>query len=338
MKRMTVSAGLVRSVLDFAASLGADRADLMDRIGLADPDIADQDARVALDTYRVLVRAAQVATGDPAFMLHHGMGTELTAFSVVGLIVHSSPSMAEAMVELNRYSKLVVEVDVMEEGEQFAFEPSPEGVWIVDNRPDPNSFPELTESSFARFESEFRREFPDKPFALALTLTYPAPTHASVYEEVFRCPITFDAPRNGMLISPAWLTQEFDAHSGYVFGLFTDKADALLTQLEAATTLSGQIEAYLMPILHKGDVSVETVAKDMGMSRQTLYRRLKEEGETFAGLLDGLRLRMARDYLAARKVSINETAYLVGFSEPASFVRAFKRWTGQTPSQFRAET
>jgi AraC-like DNA-binding protein len=71
------------------------------------------------------------------------------------------------------------------------------------------------------------------------------------------------------------------------------------------------------------------------MSRQTLYRRLKSEGVTFELVLDDLRRRMALDYLGARRVSVNETAYLVGFSDPAAFSRAFKRWTGHSPRQAR---
>ena len=80
---------------------------------------------------------------------------------------------------------------------------------------------------------------------------------------------------------------------------------------------------------------MDALASELGMSRQTLYRKLREEGTTFVELVDDLRRRMAADYLRARKVSVNETAYLVGFTEPSSFVRAFRRWTGMTPSAFR---
>ena len=90
-----------------------------------------------------------------------------------------------------------------------------------------------------------------------------------------------------------------------------------------------------MPGLHKGEASIDAIASELGMSRATLYRRLKQEGTTFAEVADELRCRMASDYLSARKVSVNEAAYLVGFSEASSFVRAFRRWTGQTPTEYR---
>lgn len=334
MKQLTVATGLARTYVEYAHKHGANREALLAEAGLKGVDLDDQDGRIPLETYKNLIRAAQRMTDDPAFVLHHAMDTEIEEISVVGLIVHSCRTMGESLMQLNRYGKLMVEVDVMDGGERFSTEFSPEGVWIIDNRPDPNSFIELTEGSFARFVSEFTREFPDKPFAKAMEFTYAPPSYADEYA-LMRCPVTFGAARNAMLIDAAWLGQEFDEHIGYVFGLFTERADALMAELESRTSLRAKIEAALMPVLHKGDISVEAVASDMGMSRQTLYRRLRDEGVTFAELLDGLRCRMASDYLTARKVSINETAYLVGFSEASSFVRAFKRWTGKTPADFR---
>jgi AraC-like DNA-binding protein len=90
-----------------------------------------------------------------------------------------------------------------------------------------------------------------------------------------------------------------------------------------------------MPILHTGEVSMDAIAAKLGQSRQTLYRNLKAEEVTFEQVLDALRHKLALHYLAGKKVSVNETAYLVGFSDPASFSRAFKRWTGTSPRDAR---
>ena len=98
----------------------------------------------------------------------------------------------------------------------------------------------------------------------------------------------------------------------------------------------GRVESLLMPILHKGEASMDAIADKMAVSRQTLFRQLKSEGTTFEKVLDELRHQLALQYLRGKKVSVNETAYLVGFSEPASFSRAFKRWTGRSPREVRA--
>ena len=90
-----------------------------------------------------------------------------------------------------------------------------------------------------------------------------------------------------------------------------------------------------MPILHTGYASIDVIAARLAVSRQTLYRQLKTEGVTFETVLDELRHKLAVHYLSGKRTSVNETAYLVGFSEPAAFSRAFKRWTGTTPRSLR---
>jgi AraC-like DNA-binding protein len=120
-----------------------------------------------------------------------------------------------------------------------------------------------------------------------------------------------------------------------VFGVLSAHADALLKELESSKTTRGRVESLLMPILHTGVASVDTIAGKLGLSRQTLYRNLKVEGVTFEQVLDELRHRLALHYLSGKKVSVNETAYLVGFSDPAAFSRAFKRWTGISPRDAR---
>jgi AraC-like DNA-binding protein len=123
----------------------------------------------------------------------------------------------------------------------------------------------------------------------------------------------------------------------YAFGVLSERAEALLKSLENSKTMRGRVESAMIPVLHTGELSIDGVAGKMGLSRQTLYRKLKEEGTTFEKLLDDLRHRMALHYLSGKKVSVNETAYLVGFSDPSAFSRAFKRWTGSSPRKLRTE-
>jgi AraC-like DNA-binding protein len=84
-----------------------------------------------------------------------------------------------------------------------------------------------------------------------------------------------------------------------------------------------------------GNAGMDMIAGKLGLSRQTLFRKLKAEGTTFENVLDELRHTLALNYLNGKKVSVNETAYLVAFSDPAAFSRAFKRWTGFSPRTMR---
>ena len=97
-----------------------------------------------------------------------------------------------------------------------------------------------------------------------------------------------------------------------------------------------EVEAVVEPLLATGDANIDRVARDMGLSRQTLYRRLKAEGVTFEQLLDELRHRLALKLLRDQHMPVKQAAWRLGFSDPAAFSRAFKRWTGTAPSFARA--
>ena len=101
-----------------------------------------------------------------------------------------------------------------------------------------------------------------------------------------------------------------------------------------SSVFRAEVERRLEPLLASGEVGIERVARDLGYSRQTLYRRLKAEGITYEQLLDGLRRRLALRFMR-EGLSVKDAAYRLGFSDPAAFSRAFKRWTGSSPSGMR---
>ena len=330
----TVGAGYVRALLDFAVARGATRARLLEAASIAEGALEDADNRLPFSSYVALMRAAKTACNNPALALHFGEGIDMAEFSVVGLICNAAPTMQEAFAEMNRYGRLVIEVDGVGEGPRFSMEPDAQGLWVVDRRSDPNAFPELTESTFARMASR-PRAFGVDQLMLAVQISHPRPDHAAEYDRILRAPITFNARRNAYLFDTRYLNHPIALQPRYVFGVLSEHAQGLMDELEKSKTTRGRVEAQILPSLHTGAASIDTIARTLGMSRQTLYRRLKEEGATFEEVLESLRHRMALHYLQGRNVSVNETAYLVGFSDPAAFSRAFKRWTGKSPKAMR---
>ena len=335
METLTVGAGLARGLVAIAAKKGADVGELARRAGVNLADLDDQDNRVAMPNYIAMMRAAKELTGDPAIALHYGEEVDLAELSIAGLIMNASETMADAFVQMNRFGRLAIEVEGVKPGEsRFRMTADHRGVWLVDDRANPNDFPELTEVTFARMCCQPRRFLPRSHF-LEVHVTHPEPSYRDEYERIFQCPIVFNAEWNAWRGDPELAGHRVQLHPKYVFGVLSEKAEALLKELENSRSARGKVESLLMPILHTGDVSMDTIATRMAVSRQTLFRRLKAEGVTFEVVLDNLRRRLSLHYLSGRKASVNETAYLVGFSDPAAFSRAFKRWTGKSPSEFR---
>jgi len=335
MTEATVSAGYLKALLDFAVLNGASEQRLLARADIPVEALADQDNRLGFRRYVALMREAKADTNNPALALEFGAASDMRKFSVVGLISHASANMMEALIQLNRYGRLVVDVEGIADGARFALTDTNGERWMEDRRANPDEFPEMTESTWSRFIVTSRRDFPEHTYALAAHVTHAAPAYRARYEELWQVPVTFSSHWNAIRSDPSWERVQIQPDNRYVFGVLTERGDALLKGLESAETVRGKVEALIMPILHTGEVSVETIAAKLNTSRQTLYRQLKDENATFEQVLDELRHRMALDYIAAKKVSVNETAYLVGFSDPASFSRAFKRWTGKSPREWR---
>lgn len=336
MPEHTVAAGLARNLIGLAATRGANPAALVSESGIDPHLLDDQDNRISFANYVALMRAAKAMTGDPALALHYGEAVNLAEISILGLICHASETMMDAFVQMNRYGRLVVEAEHVHAEDRFQHIRRDGGLWLVDNRRIPPDFPELVETTFALMVCG-TRAFGDTPFVKAVHVTHPDPGYRAEYERILGAPVFFDRDWNAMLIDEAWLTHRIALQPTYVFGILSAHADALVRDLEQARTVRGCVESLLAPTLHTGEATMERIAEAMSMSRQTLLRRLKAEGVNFEQVLDDLRRTLALHYLEGRKVSVNETAYLVGFSDPSAFNRAFKRWTGTTPGRYRAD-
>ena len=331
MAEHTVAAGFARGLVEFAATQGADRGALIARAGLDPAVLEDQDRRVPLTDYVALLRAAKAATGDPAFALHFGEAVDIRDLSIVGLLGQSCGTVMEAFGEANRYARLDADLD-MGGADRLRLVRDDAGLWVVDARPDPNDFPELTESAFARMISSMRRFGVTAPPA-AVHVTHEAPAWRAEYDRIFGVAVQFASHWNAIRIDETLLGLPVALQPRYVHGLLSARADVLLAELDGAATMCGQVERLLLPLLPTGRATVGEVASGLGMSRQTLYRRLKAEGVTFEAVRDALRHRLALEHLKERSVS--EAAHLLGFSDRAAFARAYKRWTGTGPGARR---
>ncbi len=329
MARLTAAVGDARGMVNFAVRQGVGRAHLLASAGLTEATLGNFEARLSLSAYRRLIETGARLTNDPAFALHYAEAIDVSEISVLGLITHASETMIDAFAQINRYTRLIT--DVASNGpNRFTLERDREGLWLTDHRADPNDFIELTEMSFARMVCG-TRVFGDTPFVLEVHVSHLPPSYAREYEAVFEAPVKFAAGRNAMRVDERWLTYRVAKQPRFTFGILSAHADRLLKDLQGSDDFAHRIEAAIMPRLHTGAIDLATIASELGVSRQTIFRRLKAENTSYEKLLDNLRHRLALSYFQERKVSVNEVAYLLGYSAPSAFTRAFKRWTGTSP-------
>lgn len=332
----TVSAGLVAGLADYAVARGADRAALMARAELTGESLSDPDRRLPLMHYPDMLRTVEAMLNDPALALHFGRDVAMAEMSIVGLIMEASATMMDAFTQLQRFGRLALDAGDGAAGSAGLALVQEQGrLYLVEQRAD--GLPELTDVVFAQLTCGPRR-FLGQSHVLGVEFTRPAPPHAAAYAAVFQCPVRFGARWNALELHPDVGGWRVAQNPRYVFGVLTEKADALLEQQAATESLRGRVEALLLPVLHQGPIGGDDVAAQLAISRTTLFRRLKAEGTSFAAVLDDVRRRLALQYLGSGKVSVNETAYLLGFSDAAAFSRAFRRWNGSSPGAYRRVT
>src|SRR5512140_1620180 len=332
MAELTMSASGVRALLDVAVAKGADRRLLLERSRIASADLENGDNRIPFSKYVALMRAGQQLCNDPALALHFGETVDPAEISFTNSI--GAQSLAEAFAIGNRYARLTVEVGD-ETSDRFVLSRIGGQLWLVDTRKNANAFPELTESGFARMVCATRRVFAGKQLIKEVQVTHEEPEYRAEYERIFGVPVVFGSDKNALLLDEAAMSVKTPVAPSGVAQVLTAHAEDLLEKLESSKSVKDRVEHLLMESLPAGDVGMDAIASKLGLSRQTLFRRLKGEGTTFERVLDDLRHRLALNYLDSAKKSVNQTAYLVGFSDPAAFSRAFKRWTGSSPRKAR---
>jgi AraC-like DNA-binding protein len=167
-----------------------------------------------------------------------------------------------------------------------------------------------------------------------VALARPAPRDVSRHQAVFRCPVTFDAPESVMRIAHDDLDARLPTANPEVAAATEHMLEAQLARLDRHDVVA-RLKTSILDALPSGSPTEEEIARALAMSQRTLQRRLADAGTSFGGVLDATRRDLAFHHLANPARQVSEIAYLLGFAEAASFNRAFRRWTGLTPSEYR---
>jgi AraC-like DNA-binding protein len=325
---LTVSS---RALLEACDRLGVDTETLLRTVGIRRETLEDPDARLQGHEASALWAKAYELTGDPVLSLHAAEACPLGAYKVIDYMGSSARTVGEAFRYAARYFKLIntaVTLRIDESGDPVTFDVAGESGATGVSRP-------YAEYCLAVFVLHVRAAtgvaFPLR----RVTFTHRLPPDVSEHERIFGCTVRFEAEHDRLVVDrSAWETPTRGAHSG-VLGVLIEHADLLLSKLPRGPDLIERTRRAIGGRLRGGDPSLESVARELGMSERSLQRHLRELGYTYNALADEVREATARLYLEQPDIALAEIGYLLGFADQSTFNRAFKRWTGCTPKQAR---
>jgi AraC-like DNA-binding protein len=253
------------------------------------------------------------------------------AYRVIDFLLWNAPTVGDALAKVSEYFPLINSVvrlpfSVGDRHVTFAVDAPSNPVVIT--RP----YAEYTLAAvFLRSRSNMA-----EPYRLTrVEFSHARPANISEHERIFACPVIFDAGACQMVIArEVWDAPRIGADTA-LFSVLDSHAQTLLGQLEDDASIVGRVRKAIGAELRAGDPRLESIAKRLAMSPRTLQRRLRQHGAVFNDLLDTMRFGTAKSYLSQGDVAGTEIAYLLGFAEQSSFNRAFKRWSGHTPMEYR---
>lgn len=326
----TIAGSTFLSAFNALSRAGVDEAVLEQQAGIPRHALENPDIRIPVSVWNRFLEKGREWSKDPAFALHLGEKISHSRMSVVAHVVFNSRTAGEGIRQYIRFIKLA------NEGDKVALEEQDETVGVVYMTEDPAFYSDLAmERNFSLAVTRLRRYTNVNVSPVRVEFQHSAPPYADEYNRVFQADVLFDQARNRLIFHKSALDLKLGKRSPHLYSGLVNYAEVLLGKLLRRRPYTRKARKWIVKCLSGGEVDIETVAQKMHMSRQTLYRKLKKEGSSFKEIMDDTRRQQAIHYLEQNEHSISEIAFFLGFSQISSFNRAFKRWTGKNPSEFR---
>jgi len=277
-----------------------------------------------------LYGAIREVSGDPAIGLRLGGEQRIERYDPIAIAALYTRSFRDALGRMARYKRLTCpeEIRITERGTECEVQ----FVWLLAEQPEP---PTLIDVCFAWVVGIGRRGIGRRVNPLRVELKRPE-ANRRVYEQHFGCPVKFGARQNKLFFRVEDITQPFVTHNPDLLEVVAPQLEAELRQQLADESLQEQVKAILKKFLAGQRPRLEDVARELRVSVRTLQRRLLAEQITFQSLVEEARREMAQHYLLKSSLELNETAYLLGYEDPNSFIRAFHKWEGTSPGEWRS--
>lgn len=313
-------------------TLGVDPARVFGRVGLSLELIADSSARVSSGIEFAVWDTLQEVCDDPCIGVRIADVVQPGALGAYEYLLRNSTTLRAAIELANRYERVVDDlsrVQLIEDDRTAAVR-----LWRVGDYPFPPHGIECVFTVIVRLAGESFRGHDIKP----IEVRFVHPLTGALEERVRRmgCPVKFEQPFNEIVFDPAVLDRPIVSADPRLGEVLEEHLRGVMAALPTEEPFMQRARTSLAELLAAGTASLETLASALHLSERTLRRRLDEHGTSYKQLLDELRKELARYYVGRTDQSLEQVAARLGFTEPSTFYRAFKRWEGTTPAAYRA--
>jgi AraC-like DNA-binding protein len=289
------------------------------------------DDRIPIEKYITLGRMAPKLTHLPEIGLILGQRADFESVGIVFQLAINCKTVRESLVLAVRYSNLANEAYKagLKEGEDFA-----EWSRQYINSEYIGCIPLMEFESCQRLrilKSVIGEEF--RP--VRIEFQHSPPDYVHKYHQVFQAPLLFNQERSTIVFRKEYLDMPNPNPQPYVKGVLARHADILEREIEKNKLFQDKVRKIVLRRVESGSVNLEMIAKELNVSSRSIYRKLRSENISYKDLLSEVRKQLALDYLKEASLSINDISFKLGFSESSAFHRAFKRWFGAKPGQYR---
>jgi AraC-like DNA-binding protein len=289
--------------------------------------------RVLLNTEELfaLWRAIGEVSANPAIGLLLGTETKTERFHPIGLAALSTENFGSAIDQMARYKQLTCPEEILQERDDEEW--SIQFRWLLADEIEP---PVLNECCFAWVLSIARHGTGMRLSPLRVEFVQPR-AQAKTMERHFACPVVCGAARNAIVFRAADAQRPFVTRNAELLGMLAPQFEEELRQENGDENFIERVRVAIQQKLAGRRPNIEDIADALHISSRTLQRRLQDEGASFQRVLEEARHQLARRYLNNSVLELNEAAYLLGYEDSSSFVRAFRTWEGIPPARWREE-
>jgi AraC-like DNA-binding protein len=325
-----VAVRAVRHLVDLGVDAGIHRDILVAAAGIAGDDLRDPDARVPVTAEIALWQTLAKHIVDPEFGVRAGAAWHLQSMGLVGYTVRFSGTLRAALHRLERYGRLFTEAV------EFTLDEGRPEVALMRAHPALGAGHALAESYRLAALVQTTRDLTGADIVPAnVSVTYEQPSSVAAHRQHFRCPLRFRAATACVVLRASDLNLPVREADETLAGYLSKYAEHVLARLVRGGTMRHRVRAAIWSLLGDGTPSLQRVAGELHLAPRTLQRRLAEEDTSLQQEVERMRQTMAVAVLRDRSIAINDVAFLLGYAEPSTFFRSFKRWTGTTPRRFR---